>query len=262
MRTPWAETLTYDYLVRLLTTVQEKFNIRPLGDGLAPDSASPQLFLRHDVDVSIRRALTLAEIEAEHGIHSTYMFLPHSRLYDIQRSRELVRRFIDLNHEVALHFDVHDRRQAQHASIADVLTDIEQDCQILSDITGAPVRSLSFHRPMPQFLNGELSIAGRTNAYAALLMESYLSDSKGEWRNGEPLPYLQAAVPSVVQLLIHPIWWGVRHMHPRERLEEFYVEATADLPPAARVRFDAALAVTLPAVRRLNYLARIIHERP
>ncbi len=262
MGTAWSENLTYEYLVRILSTAQEKFTIRLLGDGLAADSAQPQLFLRHDVDVSITRAFTLAEIEADHGIHSTYMFLPHSRLYDIRRNPELLRRFTSLHHEVALHFDVEEHRRVQHATLADVLADIERDCQILSGITCEPVRSISFHRPMPQFLNGELTIAGRTNAYAALLMESYLSDSKGEWRNGEPLPYLQAAARPVVQLLIHPIWWGVRHMKPRERLEELYLEATAELTPAARAKFDADLALTLPAVRRLNYLARIIHERP
>jgi hypothetical protein len=134
-----------------------------------------------------------------------------------------------------------------------VLTDIEQDCQIISDITGESVRSVSFHRPMSQFLKGEFTVAGRTNAYSAVLMESYISDSKGEWRNGEPLPYLQAAVMPVLQLLIHPIWWGVRHMKPRERLEEFYLDATAELTSAARARFDADLAFSIPAVRRSNY---------
>jgi hypothetical protein len=106
---------------------------------------------------------------------------------------------------------------------------------------------------MPQFLRGELTIAGRTNAYAAILMESYISDSKGEWRNGEPLTYLQATTTPIVQLLIHPIWWGARHITPWERLEEFYLGETAPLAPAARDKFDTDLAFTVPAVRRLNY---------
>jgi hypothetical protein len=253
MNAAQSDNFTYDYLMRILNAVKEKFNLRLLGDGLAADSALSQLFLRHDVDVNINRALTMAEIEAEHGIQATYMFIPHSRLYDIQRDRELLRRFIYLKHEVALHFDVDEHRRVQHATIADVLTDIEQDCQIISDITGESVRSVSFHRPMSQFLKGEFTVAGRTNAYSAVLMESYISDSKGEWRNGEPLPYLQAAVMPVLQLLIHPIWWGVRHMKPRERLEEFYLDATAELTSAARARFDADLAFSIPAVRRSNY---------
>ena len=252
MNTAWSDNFTYDYFVRMLNAVKEKFNLRLLGDGLAAAIAQSQLFLRHDVDVSINKALTMAEIEAEHGIQATYMFIPHSRLYDIRHDRELLRRFIDLKHEVALHFDVDEHGRVKQATIADVLMDIEQDCQIISDITGESVRSVSFHRPMPQFLKGELSIEGRTNAYSAVLMESYISDSKGEWRNGEPLPYLQAAVTPVLQLLVHPIWWGVRHMKSRERLEEFYLNATAGLTSAARAKFDADLAFTVPAVRRSN----------
>ena len=254
MNTAWSDDFSYDYLVRILKSVQEKFDMRLLGHGLSTASERSQLFLRHDVDVSINRALAMAEIEAEHGVQATYMFIPNSRLYDIQRDRELLRRFIHLNHEVALHFDVDEHGRGQQASIADVLTDIERDCQVISDITGEPVRSVSFHRPMPQFLRGDLAIGSRTNAYAARLMESYISDSKGAWRSGEPLSYLQAAYAPIVQLLIHPIWWGVRHMKPRERLEEFYLEAIAPLAPEAHARFDDDLAFTVPAVKRLNYM--------
>jgi hypothetical protein len=159
---------------------------------------------------------------------------------------------IRLGHEVALHFDMDEHGRLRHASIADVLVDIEQNCRVLSDLTGQPVRSVSFHRPMPQFLKGEFTVAGRTNAYSAVLMESYMSDSKGEWRHGEPLPRLRAAVAPVLQLLVHPIWWGVRPMTPRERLEAFYLDATAELTSAARARFDADLALAVPAVRRSN----------
>jgi hypothetical protein len=253
VNTAWSENFSYDYFVRILRTVREKFNLRLLEDGLAAQSAQPQLFLRHDVDVSINRALAMAEIEAEHGVQATYMFIPNSRLYDIQRDRELLRRFISLNHEVSLHFDVDEHGRGQEATISDVLIGLERDCQIISDITSKPVRSISFHRPMPQFLRGELTVAGRTNAYAAILMESYISDSKGEWRSGEPLGFLQATTEPIVQLLIHPIWWGIRHMKARERLEEFYQDETAELEPAARDQFDTDLAFTVPAVRRLNH---------
>ncbi len=179
MTTAWSGNFTYDYFVRILKTVQEKFTLRLLGNGLAGDSAQSQLFLRHDVDVSINRALTMAEIEAEHGIQATYMFMPHSRLYDIQRDRKLLRKFISLRHEVALHFDVDEHRRVQHTTIADVLADIDQDCQVISDITGESVRSVSFHRPMSQFIKGEFTVASLTNAYSAVLMKSYISDSKG-----------------------------------------------------------------------------------
>ena len=86
-------------------------------------------------------------------------------------------------------------------------------------------------------------------------MQSYISDSRGCWRQGEPVAYLQAAAGPVVQLLVHPIWWSVRHLEPRQRLEKLYLKATAGLTSAASARYDAALAFTLPSVRRSNYMA-------
>ena len=254
MNTAWSENFTYEYLTSILKCAKAKFNARVLGDGLAANSAQQQLFLRHDVDVSITHALAMAEIEAEVGIQTTYMFIPNSRLYNIRRDGELLRRFISMGHEVALHFDVDEDKRIQQTTVDDVLADIERDCQIISDITSEPVRSVSFHRPVPQFLKGELTLAGRTNAYAAVLMESYISDSKGEWRSGEPLPYLQAETRPIVQLLIHPIWWGACHMNTRERLEEFYLDAINGQTTAAAAKFDADLAFTVPAVHRSNYM--------
>lgn len=106
---------------------------------------------------------------------------------------------------------------------------------------------------MPQFLKGALTVAGCTNAYSAILMESYFSDSKGSWRKGEPVSALGAVVAPVTQLLIHPIWWGDEHATPQDRLEEFFEASTREFSPAKRAQFDADLAWTIPAIRRTYY---------
>jgi hypothetical protein len=256
VNTGWSDDFSYDYFTRLLETAQAKFNLRLLGDGLATDSERPQLFLRHDVDVAVAPALSMAALEAERGVRATYMFIPNSPLYDVRREQKLLRQFICLNHEVALHFDPNECNRMSSARLADLLPQIERDCRIVADVTGKPVRSVSFHRPAPQFLDGELTVSGRINAYAAALMRSYISDSKGEWRNGEPIAYLRACVSPVVQVLVHPIWWGARHMKSRERLQHFYFDATAKGTPAERRRFDAGLTRALPSVRRLGCAER------
>ena len=213
------------------------------------------MFLRHDIDVSVKRALTLAEIEADCGVRATYMFIPNSRLYDIRNDGDTLLRIDSLGHEVALHFDVDDQGREQGTDIRGVLDEIEMDCRTISDITGSPVRSVSFHRPMPQFIGGDLTICGRTNAYAEILMQSYISDSRGQWRNGDPVPLLKAAEATIVQLLIHPIWYGPIHMDPRQRLEEFFLSETRDLIRTERSKFDADFAFTVPGVRRAKYEA-------
>src|SRR5205823_1486511 len=110
------------------------------------------------------------------------------------------------------------------------------------------VKSLSFHRPIPWLLRGPLLIGSRVNAYAAELMEWYLSDSKGCWREGEPLPKLRQPQGSKLQLLTHPIWWGDTHLTPAERLDEFAKEKTWRLSHSKAAEFDLALASTLPGV--------------
>jgi hypothetical protein len=246
---------TFEYLKRAFEIVKDKFALRLLGTGLGSTNGRPQLYLRHDVDVSVKRALMMAEFEADCGVMATYMFIPNSRLYDLRGCRDTLRRLNLLGHEVALHFDVDGRGREMGANIQDVHDEIEEDCRKISEITGDPVRSVSFHRPMPQFIGGDPTVCGRINAYAAALMGCYISDSKGQWRSGDPVQLLHATAEPVVQLLIHPIWYGTNHMDPQQRLEEFFLSETRDLIRTERSRFDADLAFTVPGVRRANYEA-------
>ena len=247
--------LTYALLERIFQSAKSKFDIRLLGDGLSEAAGRPQVFIRHDVDVSIKRALSMAELEAASAIRATYMFIPNSRLYDIRAEGEDLRRIDSLGHEVALHFDLDDAARERSADVQEVLDDIERDCCLIADITGKPVRSISFHRPMPQLIGGEFVIGGRINAYASELMDCYISDSRGQWRCGDPVRVLSETSAPIVQLLIHPVWYGPDHMNPRKRLEEFFLSVTGDSDPAARRQFDADLAFTVPGVRRANYEA-------
>jgi hypothetical protein len=101
---------------------------------------------------------------------------------------------------------------------------------------------VSFHRPHPHFVRGPLYIAGLVNAYAAELMEWYLSDSRARWRDGDPLPRLLNPDRSLLQLLIHPIWWGDEHREGADRLEDFYQSATHHLSSEQKQTFSNALA--------------------
>jgi len=96
-------------------------------------------------------------------------------------------------------------------------------------------------------------IDGRVNAYAKELMIWYLSDSKGYWREGEPLPKLFRPSKPLLQLLIHPIWWGDEHMLPEDRLQEFFDAETQGQSYQYIKALDTALADTIPAVRRRGF---------
>lgn len=210
------------------------------------------IFLRHDVDIDPNRVLKLAEMENEFGIRATYMFLVSSQLYSLEDSavRSVLDRLISINHEIGLHFDLdtHQRDDVRPGVIS-FERDITSDCCRLEGVTNMPVRSVSFHRPLPQLLRGPLRLAARVNAYATELMVRYISDSRGQWREGEPLPKLLKPDSAVLQLLTHPIWWGDNDMSPEARLEAFFQNAVRRFSAEQAKAFDDALGRTL-GIRR------------
>ena len=231
------------------------------------------MFLRHDVDVSVSRALRMAEIEHACGVQSTYYVMTASPMYTLPPNAQLVREIVALGYEVGLHFDCPaehriklplndaettqipangvscDDQDESNERLKLLESRIERDCSLIEDILGRRVESISFHRPDPWCLRGPMRIGGRVNAYAAGLMEWYISDSKGNWREGEPLPMLVAPSKRVLQLLIHPIWWGDEHLSPEDRLQDFRAAETQGLSPAAVANWDASLEATLPGAK-------------
>ena len=254
MTSGWSADFSYDYFRQLLKAMQANFKPQLLSQAPRIVNAGnvPKIILRHDVDVSLKHALRMAEIETEFGIRATYMFIQNSPLYCLEdaASRDVLGRLISMGHEVGLHFDVSDDTRHTTCEVSQVELQIDLACKQLESITGSSVESISFHRPLPGFLHGPLIVHGRTNAYSAQLMNWYLSDSKGYWREGEPLPKLTRPEKPLLQLLIHPIWWGEKHGLPEDRLQEFFSEETQGKPPQFVRAFDRDLTNTLPAVRR------------
>jgi hypothetical protein len=183
------------------------------------------------------------------------MVMINSPLYFIKdkTSRDILRQLIDLGHEVGLHFNLDEEELRKNNTVSFVEPKIRSASETLENITGAQVRSVSFHRPIPSFFSGPLMISGRVNAYAKELTRWYLSDSKGYWREGEPLPKLIHATEPLLQLLIHPIWWGNEHMVPEDRLQEFFDTETQGRSCQYREALESALADAIPAVQRRGF---------
>jgi hypothetical protein len=245
----------YSYFRQLLHTARQQFiphRLREAPDVL-PNNGSPVLFLRHDIKISLNKALRMAEIEHEYGLPATYMVRGDSPLYSLdgRQARIQLMELVQMGHEVGLHFDLaHETRQSPSFQRL-VESEIQIACERIEQIICRPVRSLSFQRALPLFFGGSLLINGRINADARELRAWYLSESGGSWRDGEPLPQLaQPAADSVLQLALHPIWWGDEHKHAPQRLQEFFDFATREKPSREAGLFDINLAKTLPAVRR------------
>lgn len=222
----WDADFSYDYLAKLYGKLTAGFRLATIGDAAAVvDEARPTAFVRHDVDVSLHRALDLARREVAWGARSTYHVMLDSPFYDVRapESAGILAELASLGHEVGLHYDV----QARGMATADALTreqDIASACDTFGAVLGSPVRSVSFHLPIPELMRGPLQIAGRVSGYADSLFRWYISDSRARWREGPPIESLAKPRSHLLQILIHPVWWGETNERPENRLRTLVAE--------------------------------------
>ena len=247
-RTPFAD-FSYGYLRVLLRAMQERFELTLLRDAHSAGSERPRLVLRHDIDVWLPAALSLATVESEMGVRSTYLVQVDSPMYslDTPESRAILAGLLERGHEVGLHLWVGDLLSAGDGQIE---RRIASAAGRLAEVTGSPVRSMSFHRPAPSLLRGPRAVGGIVSGYARELMGLYLSDSEGRWREGDPLPMLREARVPLAQVLIHPIWWDETHQSPGDRLQDFFDAQTQGLSRKEKEDFDEALDNAVFPARR------------
>jgi hypothetical protein len=158
------------------------YRFAPFGEGPEPGD----LFLRHDIDLSLEAAIAMAELEAELGVQTTYLLMTESVFYNLASAEGVaaVERLRGLGHSVGL-----------HAVYPNVLLDERFD----------PV--VSWHNPKPEHMSEE--IPGAVNVYGERYFspETYRSDSNQHWRSGCPHEELRAGAFPWLQILLHPAIW-------------------------------------------------------
>ena len=209
------------------------YDIRPMRDAFK-DGIALRLLLRHDVDLSLRLALEMAQFEHERGVTSTYHILPHNDFYApfSPDGRRTLARMIELGHEIGLHCDAAVYPEAPAAYHRAVRRDIET----LEQITGCKVVSASQHRPDSRPF--ELGDMIEIEAYEPRVREkfTYVSDSAMSWRSATPWDLLSFG--KNLQLLIHPIWW----MTPGTTRKEKFEYLKKDETELQGAKLDAELA--------------------
>jgi hypothetical protein len=145
------------------------------------------LFLRHDVDLSLDAALRVAELEAEEGAVATYFLLTESVFYNLASSegRAAVDRLRSLGHRVGL-----------HAVWPGARLDERFD----------PV--VAWHNPDPEYMSAPVEGAVNVMQEPWFAPETYRSDSNQRWRHGCPHEELAAGRFPWLQLLTHPEIWA------------------------------------------------------
>ena len=176
------------------------------------------LILRHDIDVALAEAETIAELEARIGVAACYFVQMRCDLYNpaAPANRGRLARIGALGHRIGLHFDA-----SPHTDAGTLERAVEADCAALEALTGAPVETISFHKPAESLLGRAAPLAGRRHTYEPRFFDdmAYCSDSQGAWRHGHPLDRDEVAAGRAIQLLTHPVWWCGRGATPTAVLD-------------------------------------------
>lgn len=164
------------------------------------DPEPGDLFLRHDVDLSLEAALELAELEADAGARATYFLMPRSVFYNLASpvGESALARLRELGHAVGLHA-VHPR--------------VELDGRF------DPV--LAWHNPDPEFMREPAAGADNVMGQRFFAPGHYRSDSNQHWRSGCPHEELRAGAFDWLQLLVHPEIWVYPGATMRETMLSF-----------------------------------------
>jgi len=157
-----------------------------------------EVFLRHDVDLSLDAALLMAELEKELGVSATYFVMPQSVFYNLASSKGEVTmtQLRELGHRIGLH--------AVHPHVD-------------RDERFDPV--LAWHNPDPDFMSAPVDGFANVMSPPWFDRERYRSDSNQHWRSGDPTPALAAREFDWLQLLIHPEIWVYEGQTMRESME-------------------------------------------
>jgi hypothetical protein len=162
----------------------------------APEAGD--VFVRHDVDLSLDAALEMAELEARLGVRATYFLMTQSVFYNLASAEGewAAVHLRELGHSVGLHA-VYPR--AEH--------DVRFD------------RVMAWHNPDPGYMFDPVGGLVNVMAEPHFSREHYRSDSNHSWRNGCPHAELAAGDFEWLQLLVHPELWAYEGATMRQSME-------------------------------------------
>jgi len=176
------------------------FTEKPLGK---------MVYLRHDVDNCIDSAYTIAGIERELDIRSTYLLMIRSENYNVLAGNSIrkIREINAMGHEIGLHFTLEEHEE--HLGVADehdLIELIRQDAHILSNILDMEIRVFSFHNPTGKS-QYQVTVPGLINTYSTEFFNDlkYISESNMIWRERCPCLLFEEGEYDRFQVLIHPL---------------------------------------------------------
>lgn len=186
------------------------------------DSYKKEIIVRHDIDLDLKKAFKMAEIEKNAGVKANYFFWITSPFYNIFDSDNslIVKNIIKLGHNVGIHFD----EGAYNCSSEGELEQfIMKEINMFEMYFQYRPNVVSFHMPRKELLNNNFKFSNFVNTYHNKFFKQYkyLSDSEMRWREGCVCKKLKLNMYSKIQVLVHPIWWSDNGDNSDEVINEF-----------------------------------------
>jgi hypothetical protein len=171
-------------------------------------NADKSIILRHDVDMSIEKALIMAELENEMKVQSTYFVLITSNFYNLfnKKTKEKLRKILSYGHQIGLHFDEKQYSLNNHKDLEQKILD---EVDIIERYLNTSVVIYSNHRPSKFELESDLKESYKIkSAYSDefFVKMKYFSDSRMNWRENFDMAIDDSKL-SRIQVCIHPIWY-------------------------------------------------------
>ena len=186
------------------------------------DIKGKQIIVRHDIDLDLDAALEMAKIEKKSGIKAVYFIWIGSPFYNIfeKRYKNVIKEIMELGHEIGLHYD----ETSNMCNSKDELIEyIDKESEVIKTYFNIDIKTVSFHRPSKYILESDINCGKYINTYSKKFISDfkYLSDSRGQWRNGCFCNLLKDENHEKIQFLTHPIWWKNNSVSNQDRLQEF-----------------------------------------
>ncbi len=201
---------TYDSYRNLLLKLKENYSFTSFSKTkFSNEKPQKKVLLRHDIDLSLDKALSMAEIESDLGISAVYFLFLRSPFYNIFSGDEerIIRKIIEMQHYIGLHFDF---AKYGNLTISELSYQIMKEIDFLQDFYRVKIDAVSFHRPIGLDILSKLELSNYPHTYEPYFLNNfkYLSDSRGLWRYGHPLDSKDFSDNKNLHLLVHPIWWN------------------------------------------------------
>jgi hypothetical protein len=169
-----------------------------------------RIYLRHDVDYSLRMAVELAEINQSLGVRGTFCVLLRSQIYNLlsHYGLEAIRSILALGQRVAFHYAAPPVLPASNEELAALIrADFEVVRRDLPELDPA----FAWHNPTPELMTRglHLNVPGLVNLYSEAYVKTipYYSDSNMRHSVADFEELLDKDGHAALHLLFHPLNW-------------------------------------------------------